>query len=599
MATHDRTCSAMLVILALLGFTGADAPTGPVLHLTNGGFVPGALLASPAATVRWQAPMFAAPFEFDLAAVDSLRWPVPEKKPMPQGDDRFELIGGDTLFGSLAALDDEAATLDIPKIGRLRIARANLCRIVRRGGREDIVYNGPNGLAGWKEPIPKDGWREDAGQPVSDLPAATLRGDLGLPLRAVVEFELSWKTRPDFVFALGSDETDPSFARAFHFEVWDGDLVVYRETEDAADLALVQSLGTKEGPGRVHLLAYLDQKAGRILVAEPGGKFLADLTVPYPNWKGYPGVLLRNVNGDLRLERLTISPWDGTPPRESPSGKSRIHRTDGSVAYGVVTRYDAAAQAFVLREDAHETRIAADALTDVFLAVPAETPAREVHVVYNDGTRLSGALRKLDAGAVEIAVPGISEPVRLALQDVRSVTVARHEPIPVSKEGRPGTLEMTGLRLPGHLVDAKSADGAGPLHWHPDGARGPAPLRHGVAGQIVYIDKKNIVYSKPVTTPTPQPQPAGGLLLGAVIGRLFTTAAPATATVTPPARRGIHLRTGDILPDDLLAIDEDGVTLETPQGKRVQVPHAKIKAAELAPLGPNPIKLTRPSATGS
>ena len=37
---------------------------------------------------------------------------------------------------------------------------------------------------------------------------ASVRGDFEIPAQAVVEFELSWKSKPDFVFALGVDEND-------------------------------------------------------------------------------------------------------------------------------------------------------------------------------------------------------------------------------------------------------------------------------------------------------------------------------------------------------------------------------------------------------
>ena len=98
--------------------------------------------------------------------------------------------------------------------------------------------------------------------------AALIRGDFKLPARATLEFEISWKNKPDFVFALG---------------VGDG-----REIDPAG--VSVRSLGTRPdhpardgargrrrfrgrdraGPGRVHLLAYLDQRKGRILVFRSG-----------------------------------------------------------------------------------------------------------------------------------------------------------------------------------------------------------------------------------------------------------------------------------------------------------------------------------------
>ncbi len=111
---------------------------------------------------------------------------------------------------------------------------------------------------------------------MTDREGASIQGDFGIPAKAAIEFEISWKTKPDFVFALGIDEKDrDTVKRAFRFEAWGGDLVIQRELESEADLAVVQEISP--GAGRAHLQAYLDQEAGRILVCSQGGKQLAEL----------------------------------------------------------------------------------------------------------------------------------------------------------------------------------------------------------------------------------------------------------------------------------------------------------------------------------
>ena len=93
---------------------------------------------------------------------------------------------------------------------------------------------------------------------MTDQEGASIHGDFGIPARATIEFEISWKNKPDFVFALGTSDKPDSVKRAFRFEAWGGDLVVQRELEKEADLAVVQEIGP--GPGRAHLQAYLDQE---------------------------------------------------------------------------------------------------------------------------------------------------------------------------------------------------------------------------------------------------------------------------------------------------------------------------------------------------
>ena len=150
----------LLLSIAAVGLTtsaarAADQPAPPpsaVLHLTDGSFVPGDLDDSTRPGVfRWQASAFVSPFEFPVNRVNAIHWPPPAALPKPEGDYCFELAGGDILFGTLVALDDKQAELDIPRIGRLQVERSIVHRIYRWRGSADLVYLGPNGLAGWSE----------------------------------------------------------------------------------------------------------------------------------------------------------------------------------------------------------------------------------------------------------------------------------------------------------------------------------------------------------------------------------------------------------------------------------------------------------------
>ena len=60
---------------------------------------------------------------------------------------------------------------------------------------------------------------------MTDRDGASIQGDFGIPDRASIEFELSWRSKADFVFALGVDDTENSVKRAFRFEAWAGDLI--------------------------------------------------------------------------------------------------------------------------------------------------------------------------------------------------------------------------------------------------------------------------------------------------------------------------------------------------------------------------------------
>ncbi len=578
--------------------------TGPILTLPNGGFAAGELLDSPdPKVIRWRSPAFVAPVEFRGPALASIRWPSPSKRAEPSGEFRFELAGGDVVFGRLVALDDATAELDLPALGRYHVDRKAIQRVQPRRDGADLIYSGPNGLADWQAPKAPDAWREESGQPLTDQPGATLRGDLGLPDRAAIEFELSWKAKqPDFVLALGISDEKDSLKQAFRFEVWDGNLVVDREAGDRADLAPLGLVADLKN--RVHLIAYLDQSAGRLLVVGPNGKPLADLTVPtardrlqVDGVKGRPivdvkvppllkpGVALVNVKGDVRLERLRIGRWDGSSPKPFDADRSRIHLVDGSVTYGQVSGYDPEGRAFLVKDDGAESKVAVDRIADVFLSKPDEEAPRATKASLADGSRLGGDLRKIEGGRAELTVPGFREPVPLPIAGLQLLAWPQPEPTPGGAAGgRIGVLEVEGTRLPGSLADGRVEGDTAGLAWQPGGGSAGA-LRPGLSGQITYAEPKK---PAPAATAPPPARPQNAMIvLNNVVGQLTNTAAKQKAE----SRRALHLRTGDVIPCEITAIDEEGVRFTSPLAPGTFVPHAKIKAIELAPLDPVGIKV--------
>ena len=611
----------------------ADGPTAPppsaVLHLTDGSFVPGDLDESTRPGIfRWQASAFVSPFEFPVNRVNAIHWPPPSAITRPEGEYCFELAGGDMLFGTLVGLDDKQAVLDIPRIGRLQVERSTVHRIYRWRGSADLVYLGPNGLAGWSETVSQRfatnfdvnsarpngpsqrrpaapspiGWHEESGQLVTDREGASIQGDFAIPAKAAIEFEISWKTKPDFVFALGVDDKETgTVKRAFRFEAWGSDLVIQRELESEADLAVVQEISP--GPGRAHLQAYLDQEAGRIVVCSQGGKQLASLKVGGPRSKPLSGLYLANLRGDLRLEWLRIGKWSGELPREVNVSQSRIHGADGSIVYGQVVRFDRSTGEFAMKGDSGESRIAQEKISGVFLSLPGDDKPRAVRAIYQDGSRLSGDLERVEKGVLVMKVPGIGVPSRLAISGLRSLVMMRHpDAPPLAKSDSTGRLELDGLRLPGRLVDGRAAAGASCLVWQPLASDVASAFKPGVSGRIIYREPPP---PAPPRVPSPQgmvfvggPQPARPAGVGGMVLRFAQALAesPAETTVTTEERRSLYLRDGDVIPSVITKIDADGVWFKTSLSKSIFVAHAKVKAVELAndpPSGSDNVVLTK------
>ncbi len=511
----------------------AGSPPVAVLHLSDGGYAAGKLADSPrAGFLRWQAVGLVSPFEFSVSRVEAVHWPPPAVPPRPSGDFCFGLAAGDVLFGSLAALDETEVQLDIPRVGRVHVERTAIHRIYRWRDSADLVYLGPNGMAGWHDaaqnhpkaaapitakearvvelqlannilraqgigaahpnaqpeaapgPPPKT-WHEESGQLLTDQAGAAIQGDFNLPAKANIEFELSWRNKPDFVLALGTSDQPESVKHAFRFEAWGGDLIVQRELPKEADLSVVQ--GIEPGPGRAHLQVYLDQKESKILVFSSSGRQLAHLEVGPLGSPVLPGIYLANLRGDLRLEWLRISKWTGDPPREVKVNEARIHRPDGSIVYGQVTRFDPASHEFVVRTASGESRVKDDQISSVIISLPGEEKPRAVRAVYHDGNRLSGDLLKIENGSLFMKIPGFKETVRLSLDGLRSLIAMAHPEIaPLSRDDSTGRLELDQVKLTGKLVDGSEQPGASCLVWKPLASDSASALKPGISGRVIY-----------------------------------------------------------------------------------------------------------------
>ena len=258
------------------------------------------------------------------------------------------------------------------------------------GKTQALVYFGPNGLRGWNQPSGTAQWREEAGELVADGPGATITADVRLPERAAIDFDISWKNKADFVLALGlSGEDEKSMRRCFRFEAWDSHLVALFELDQEADLKELQDL--KPGPGHAHLQAYLDQKQGRLRVYSTSGQQLADLSIKgKSSLKPGSSVQIINHGGDVCLERLRVTRWNGEISPTLANNQWRIQKTDGTAIDGQVQDFDAAAKQFVIQQPAGEVRVDAKDIASITLGSSKESLTSLVdglRAVTRDGTR--------------------------------------------------------------------------------------------------------------------------------------------------------------------------------------------------------------------
>lgn len=572
----------------------AQQPASAVLHLTDDGFVPGELKASAdAKTLRWKSPLFASPFDFPLGGVKSVQYPSAGPQPAPVGEFCFELVDESFFYADLVDLTDAELTASSPRTGKIQIPRGQIRRMYRSKG-ADSVYLGPNGFDRWKDLAPVRQWRDEGGQLQSELAGAGIYGDLGLPEKALIEVELSWKRKPDFVLALGVDEREATVQQAFRFEVWDNDIVVVAESARDADVSPVQPVAS--GAGRVRVQAYLDQRQARLILLSPAGKSLATLKINPKQPQVLQGVRLINRKGDVRLEHLRITRWTGELPREAREDQPRLHRADGTIAYGKAASFDPKSKQLTVMDGETKTTIALNAISDMYFAPaekatpsPAPIPEGTIRLSFRDGARFTGRLTVIEDGHLTLGSSTAKQPLRLPLAELRSLIVLRQsESLTPPVTGKPGRLEMPGVRLKGWLAGGTSNADISCLVWRPDLGANASPLMQGASGRIVYRDPPPIPVAPRapaggggVRVPVPQPAVGGGLQA--------PNPQPIVRQQTrPPLRPSLYLRSGDTIPCTVTGIDEDGLSIKTPLSDATYISNDKIKSVELVPISDYP-----------
>jgi thiol-disulfide isomerase/thioredoxin len=640
---HDlsRTLRTFLTVVGfVLGLVTSEtaliaanaAPSKPILHLVNDGFLPGQLLDSDRGDIlRWQSRLFAKPFEFPLNGISTAQFPVVLPRPKPAGEYCIELTGGDVLYGDILEFSESSLLVKAENVGSVHVKRANVQRIYR-WKETSLIYLGPSGLDGWDFAMPGvangEVWTSEGGWPRTTAENASLFRDFSLPARSAIEFELSWNDAPDFELVLGPRNLQGIANAApvvqgktpiedeFRFEVWEDEIVVVGESARDADVASVTPIAS--GPGAVRVQLYLDQQKQRLSIYSRSGKQTASVKLHSKKPEVRTGLRLTNRKGHIRLKHLRIAHWDGILPQDVQAEKSRIHQIDGTITYGQVTAYDAERNSFTLKRDEKSVEIDAASVSDVFLSpVPsvepldsqqgtAKTPTDSAtnleeatnsepqlaitRITCQDGSQFSGRLAGVLNGSIHLNSAFIDEPVRISLTSVRSIARQGSEMKPAHKAtGGAGRLEIDGIKLPGRLLNGVETADASCLVWHPDFSANSSPLLKNLSGRIVYREPPKPILK---TTTTIQHQNRQMVIrrmnqkpaiqgFGAVFKQMLTGKIAPAKKPRFRAAQTLHLRSGDTIPCEVVSVDEEGLHFTTPISDATFVSNDRIKGVEL------------------
>ncbi|HET6880002.1 MAG TPA: TlpA disulfide reductase family protein [Pirellulales bacterium] len=558
----------------------------PVLFLAGDDWLAGAPAASAQPNkLGWQSPSFTRLFEFDLSAVQRVRFSRAVAPGWRDHDYRLELAGGDVLYGDITGISADNLLFRSSLAGELRIKRSAL-RCLERCKANPLVYLGPNGLGEWQ--ASPDGWRDDEGALASDKDGAQIYRAIELPARALVEFEVSSLFPPVFRLSLGVGEGEAIRRDGFRLEVVDFDVIAVYETDNDIDVARVMTLAAGPERDTVHLRVLLDQHEQRADVFSAEGLPLASVQVKSEEPRVLPGVCLEHKRGGLRFERLRVWNWSGSLPKSLDVAKPQLHKIDGTVVDGMLAGYDAEHRRFMVSSGNGDVLCADDQVARIYFGQPEAPKERPLRVSCIDGTLLSGWFAGIDGERLSLDCASIDtrllESPSLPLDALAGMAFSYPPGEEIQARGL--VMWLDGGRTHGQLAPGRAEDGHSAVFWLPAGSAEAAPLRDDASAQIAaqslarfgltgvrHTTAVNSSARPPRQAEVKRPAAANAKAEqqdSVLRGRDNTGAAAAT----------LYLTTGDTFRCQIIGIDRSGVRCRTASAEK-QIPAANVKAVDL------------------
>ncbi|TWU26014.1 TlpA family protein disulfide reductase [Bythopirellula polymerisocia] len=630
--SHSPVCKLLIAATWLMGFNSlCTASTGehsPQLQLANGDFLAGMLLDSSASDVLvWQSTAFTEAFPFPAVVVAAAHFPGATTPAEVSGDFAAELVGGNLVIGKMLDITSEELVIDSSSLGKCRIAKNRIRRLVRWGEGSGITYLGPHGLEGW---TPKTGqWEEVTGHLVTNKRGTVLLSECKIPAQACLEVEISWQSKPDFQLAIGVGENlalesfqnlvegfnnfafrggqrrkpkpEPTSFPLLEFETYNSKLRMVAERKKEADIAPVADFN--EGAGRVQLQVYVDSKKGNFAAYDREGKFLGEVHVfPETDSRVREGISLTNRTGDVRLERLVVRNWNGLEPPHVETDQEYVQTLDGSLAVVDSMRFDADLAEFVVEAKKVEPvngRASDEEATNLQPKEPKQKPlripsanvveisfpskgklsGRPLSFLLTSGERLTASLGSIADGKVTLICPGFESPVILELANIRSIVGPAQTPATAESEQPIGRLESDGISCHGVVTSVTTIDQTPTLSFRPKLSETSVPLLPKLSAKIVYRDP-------PVKSPKPMVRRENVQKrknLAEQLMDVFTGKSNLPAVQASNRRNEdqlLWLREGDRIPCHLDRLDEEGIVFHTSLVEATSLPHKHLKVWE-------------------
>ena len=525
------------------------------LRWKNGDVLPGKLLESTSDMIHWSSPYFSDDLVIDISVLDSVVFP---KQSVPATEAfRVGTISGDIWIADIVDSDEKTFLFSSERHGRFRVNRESIYTLERRV-HPNLIFDGSQ-LTNWElskqdtnQPMllfggnaRPDWYANRGGHPQTDKVKAKIFHALAWPQRFEIDLELASTTRPPgFVFALGKN-----LYEALRLETWVNELVVVQGT-------LFEPVLTIQ-PDRRNFrlrLAY-DEDTGVLEVFDFAGNLLLKLDEVGQTVKE-SGVYIYNRGQNLTVRRLRVYKQPvGSTNQQIDSSKPRVHTMKGQVVYGKLFVEKESTYVLDAGGNRHDINIQQiDRVVQPSVAlVEMEHP---VALTYPDGAVLRGKIAQVNPDSVLLQPTFANEPIKCVFAGATQAAF-----------GLGGTMlrvESSGPKNHGQIEDEDRL-------FHPSG---------NLRGRVHFdVEDGSFIRWKPVGA-----SEAVRLadIRRAHIERNNRRASKMYPLDTSLFRHVLHLKSGEIIPCQILSYDEKTVGFQSPFISAHLIDSEDVKALEFS-----------------
>ena len=280
-----------------------ETATKSELIWRSGDRLPGVPLGFEDSKLKFKSALFREPLEIGVQWLRSFETNTKADK-STKSNERFaiQLVDGQVLLAEILSLDEDVLTVKSDRAGKFDIDRSRLASIVNRKISQTLV-SGRLDLDMWQAKRgEKQYWKpNDSGEIQATRDEIHLYLESELPESCLIDIEVGWKDKLDFVLALEIPRGARSLGSVPRLESWDGSIVFSHDDDFEIVVADLD-----EDSKSLKLLIHWNRKTNVVVIHDELGEELAKAKIKKMGQKAEPGIFLQNKDGDFRVKSLGI-----------------------------------------------------------------------------------------------------------------------------------------------------------------------------------------------------------------------------------------------------------------------------------------------------